>query len=212
VTGRRAVRDGPRVALTFDAEHPDRPAHVSDGAERILDALADAGARATFFVQGRWALAEPGSAARIGADGHVVGNHSHHHARMPALTDAGIRADVLDAQAAVAEATGVVPRPWFRCPFGAGHRDPRVRAALADAGYRDVGWHLSMEDWEPWRTGADVAGDALAGIDAHGDGVVVLLHTWPASAVDAVPAILDGLAERGARAVGIDELPPEAIP
>jgi peptidoglycan-N-acetylglucosamine deacetylase len=206
------VSDGRRVALTFDAEHPDRPAHVADGAERILDALADAGARATFFVQGRWALAEPGSAARIGAEGHLVGNHSYFHARMPALTDDGIRADVLDAHAAVAETTGTDPRPWFRCPFGTGNDDPRVRGVLAEVGYRDVGWHLSPEDWEPWRTVADVVKDALAGIDAHGDGVVVLLHTWPASTVDAVSEILEGLAGRGARAVGIDELAPEDLP
>ena len=206
------MNDGPRVALTFDAEHPDRSAHVADGAARILDELAAAGARATFFVQGRWALAEPKTAARIGSEGHLVGNHSHHHARMPAMTDEGIRADVLEADAAVTEATGIAPRPWFRSPFGSGLDDARVRGVLAEVGYRDVGWHVSVEDWEPWRTGTDVARDALSGIDAHGDPVVVLLHTWPSSAVEAVPAILGGLADRGARWVRIDELPPEALP
>jgi len=47
-----------RVALTFDAEHPDRPARPGND-ERLLDALAAAGVRATFFVQGRWAEAYP---------------------------------------------------------------------------------------------------------------------------------------------------------
>jgi len=202
----------PRVALTFDAEHPDRPAHVADGADRILDVLAEAGARATFFVQGRWALAEPEGARRIGTSGHLVGNHSHHHARLPGMTDEGIRADVLDAEAAVTEATGVGPRPWFRCPFGAGHSDPRVRAVLDEIGYRDVGWHVAGEDWEPWRTGADVARDVLARLDERGRDTVVLLHTWPVSCVEGLGAILDGLAERGVATVRIDELPAESVP
>jgi peptidoglycan-N-acetylglucosamine deacetylase len=206
------VSDGPLVALTFDAEHPDRPAHVADGADLILDVLAGAGARATFFVQGRWALAEPARAARIGAEGHLVGNHSFFHARMPDLTDEGIRADVLDAHAAVAEATGASLRPWFRSPFGAGRDDRRVRSVLAEVGYRDVGWHVAAEDWEPWRTGPDVARDVLAGVDVGADASVVLLHTWPAATVEGLPAILEGLAERGARIVGVDELPAEAVP
>jgi len=53
-----------RVALTFDAEHPDRPAHAAGNAERILDLLGDAGIRATFFVQSRWAEANPTTAGR----------------------------------------------------------------------------------------------------------------------------------------------------
>ena len=57
----RHVSDGTllRVALTFDAEHPDRPWCPPRNAEHILDALGDAGVRATFFVQGRWAESQP---------------------------------------------------------------------------------------------------------------------------------------------------------
>ena len=42
-----------RVALTFDAEHPDRPGCPPGNAERILDTLEGSGVRATFFVVGR---------------------------------------------------------------------------------------------------------------------------------------------------------------
>ena len=41
-----------RVALTFDAEHPDRPT-TSGVDEQLLDVLDDLDVRATFFVQGR---------------------------------------------------------------------------------------------------------------------------------------------------------------
>jgi peptidoglycan/xylan/chitin deacetylase (PgdA/CDA1 family) len=201
-----------RVALTFDAEHPDRPLGRPDHAGRILDALAAAGARATFFVQGRWALAYPSLAHRIADEGHLVGNHSHFHAPITLFSDDGIRADVIEGQDAVAEATGVDPRPWFRCPFGDGHDDPRVLAILDELGYRNVFWRVMVEDWEPHRTGPLLERDTIAGVASHGDGAIVLLHTWPLGTADAVPSIVRGLADRGATFVGVDELPTEFLP
>lgn len=203
--------DGPlRVALTFDAEHPDRPGCPPDNAERILATLRDRGVRATFFVQGRWAQAQPATAERIANDGHLVGHHSHYHARMPLLHDDGIASDVTEGQEAVVAATGRDPRPWFRCPFGAGHDDPRVLAALEALGYRDVNWHVELDDWEPWRTGPAIAENAIDRSRAHGDGAVVLLHTWPAGTGDAIGPIIDGLTASGASFVALDEL--EALP
>jgi peptidoglycan-N-acetylglucosamine deacetylase len=200
------------VALTFDAEHGDRPRGRPDNASRILDALRAAGARATFFVQGRWALAYPELARRIADDGHLVGNHSHFHSRMTLFSDDGLRADVLEAQEAVSETTGADPRPWFRCPFGDGHDDPRVLGLLRELGYRNVYWRVMVEDWEPYREGPALARDAIAGVVGHGDGAILLLHTWPEGTADAVPAILGGLRDHGASFVGVDEVPTEHLP
>lgn len=195
-----------RVALTFDAEHPDRSWCPPGAIDTILDTLAADAVRATFFVQGRWAQSQPTLARRISEDGHVVGHHSHYHARMPLLSDVGIREDLRDGAEAIAAATGVDPRPWFRCPFGAGHEDARVLAALDELGYREVGWHVELEDWEPHRDGASIAADALAGIEAQGDGAVVLLHTWPGGTAEAIGPLLAGLGAAGVTAVTIDEL------
>ncbi len=119
-----------RVALTIDTEHPDRPGGDPDGA-KVVDTLRVERAPATFFLQGRWALANPDVAAQIAGDGHLIGNHSFFHARMPRLTDDGIAYDLATAQEAIIEATGIDPRPWFRCPCGDGHDDPRVSTAVA---------------------------------------------------------------------------------
>ena len=204
--------DGFRVALTFDAEHPDRPSGRPDHAARILDALAAAGARATFFVQGRWALAYPSLARRIAEEGHLIGNHSHFHARISLFSDDGIRADVVEGHEAVVASTGVDPRPWFRCPFGDGHDDPRVLGILGELGYRNVFWRVMVEDWEPARTWPVLLRDVVAGVEAFGDGGVVLLHTWPEGTAEAVPPVLRTLRERGAAFVGVDELPEELLP
>ena len=193
------------VALTFDAEHPDRSWCPPGAAERILDVLAGAGIRATFFIQGRWAEAYPGTARRIADEGHLVGNHSHHHARMPLLLDRGLREDVDTARGAIIQATGRDPRPWFRCPWGTGADDPRVLAALAAAGYRHVGWHVEVEDWEPTRAPHAIAADAIDGVRRHGDGTVLLLHTWPGGTVEALQRVLDDLPD-GTAFITVDAL------
>ena len=90
----------------------------------------------------------PRLARSIADDGHLIGLHSFYHARMPLLHDEGIATDVQDGHRAVLEATGVDPRPWFRCPFGAGHDDPRVLGVLERLGYRNVYWNVVLEDWE----------------------------------------------------------------
>ena len=197
------------VALTFDAEHPDRSWCPPGAAERILDVLAGADILATFFVQGRWAEAYPATARRIADEGHLVGNHSHHHARSPLFSDRGLREDVDAARDAIVRATGRDPRPWFRCPFGDGADDPRVLAVIAAAGYRHVGWHVEVEDWEPARTPEAIASDAVGGIRQHGDGAVLLLHTWPGGTVEALPLMLKDLHE-GIRFVTVDAL--KAVP
>ena len=163
-------------------------------------------------MQGRWCEADPATVRRIADDGHLVGNHSHYHARMTLLADEGIRADVEDAEAAIVDATGEPTRPWFRCPFGDGHDDPRVQAILHELGYRDVHWHVELEDWEPSRTKAAIARDAIDGTRRHGDGAVVLLHTWPNAHRGRAPTIVRVLAARGSRFVRLDDLPEEALP
>jgi peptidoglycan/xylan/chitin deacetylase (PgdA/CDA1 family) len=202
------VSDGPRVALTFDAEHPDRPLCPPGNAEAILDTLAETRTVATFFVQGRWARSRTDLARRIADDGHMIGHHSQFHAPMPLLTDDGIRGDVLEGARDIVETTGHDPRPWFRCPFGSGHDDPRVHALLSELGYRNVHWHVELDDWEPWRTGHDVERDAVDGVMAHGDGAVVLLHTWPSPTAEALPGIVKRLSDFGARFVTVEELAP----
>ena len=194
-----------RVALTFDAEHPDRP-NDGHGARLILDALARADAAATFFLQGRWAEANPELARRIVADGHLVGSHSHYHVRMPLLTDAGLATDVRAAESAIRRITRVDPRPWFRLPFSSGATHARLISQLAGLGYRHVGWHVEVKEWRARETPRGVADRIVSGATAHGDGAIVLLHTWPDPVSRSLPAVLERLTAAGGRMVRLDHL------
>jgi peptidoglycan/xylan/chitin deacetylase (PgdA/CDA1 family) len=195
-----------RVALTFDAEHPDRR-HRPGGTERVLETLALTGTTASFFVQGRWAEAFPTLARSIADGGHLVGNHSHYHVRMPLLSAKGIVTDVRAAERAIVRATGQDPRPWFRCPFGAGANDPDVLGALARLGYRDTGWDVDGLDWRSDATGRALARTAADAALAHGDGTVILLHPWTTATGRALPALIEDVRARGGEFVRLDALP-----
>ena len=195
-----------RVALTFDAEHPSRRQCPPGVAERILDTLQSQRVKATFFVQGRWATAYPTIARAIVQGGHLAGNHSHSHAPMPDLSDAGLATDIEEAEASIRALTGADPRPWFRCPFGAGSDDPRVLAALERLGYRNVHWDVDATDWDDEQTAAAVSAQIVRETLGRGDGAVVLLHTWPAPTAAALPEIIERLRAAKARFVTVAEL------
>jgi len=194
-----------RVALTIDTEQRSRPAAAGNPG-RLLDTLAGLDVPATFFVQGRWAGARRDWACRIRDEGHLLGNHSYYHAPLDLMTDAGIRDSVRRAEELILSVTGVDPRPWFRCPYGAGERDQRVLAALTELGYRNVEWDVDERDWDDRRDPGDLAPTIVSAAVACGDGARVLLHSWPDATVEALPRIVTGLRAAGAMLVRLDEL------
>jgi peptidoglycan/xylan/chitin deacetylase (PgdA/CDA1 family) len=191
-----------RVALTIDTEQPDRPCSGRALAS-ILDTLE--ARRATFFIQGRWARSRPEEATRIAEGGHTLGNHTHYHAPLDCLSDHGIAQDLLEAEELIKEITGRSPRPWFRCPFGAGMSDPRVLGQISAAGYVHVGWDVDPWDWHEESDAQAVEQRVLNGVREHEDSIV-LLHSWPDATADALPRILDALDSANAELVEVSDL------
>jgi peptidoglycan-N-acetylglucosamine deacetylase len=196
-----------QVALTFDAEHPDRPHCPPGNEERVLEVLAREGVRATLFLQGRWVQAHPGVARRVAQEGHLVGNHSHYHVRMRLLSADGFRTDVLNAERAIAETIGADPRPWFRLPFGSGHGDDRLARLLEELGYRNVGWDVDGFDWKENTSARDVEDSIVREALACQSQAIVLMHTWSETTVHALPRIVGRLRQQGASFCTVAELP-----
>ena len=132
VTWRLPAGD-PGIALTFDdGPHPEIT-------PQVLDLLAAAGQRATFFCIGEHVVRHPDLVRRIVAEGHALGLHSHGHSRwfntwMPAR----VRADLVRAQEVMAEATGAPAPRLFRPPVGL--KNPMVAIVVAELGLRTVTW------------------------------------------------------------------------
>ncbi len=184
-------------ALTFDdGPHP-------QGTPAVLEILARAGVRATFFLVGEQIVRNPGLAGEIAAAGHVVGAHCHRHRNLLRLTPWQVREDILRARAIIEGATGCSPT-LYRPPYGMLNA-----AALALArrnGWRTLLWSHWGRDWEARATPESIAAELTAGV---GEGAVLLLHdaddysapsSWRRTAA-ALPRVLDTLGERGLRAV-----------
>jgi peptidoglycan/xylan/chitin deacetylase (PgdA/CDA1 family) len=102
----------PEVALTFD----DGPSPTTT--PRVLEALASAGVRATFFLVGKKALAHPQLVREIAGAGHELGLHGFEHDRLFSLRgSARVADDIRRTQAAIA-AAGVPEPKLFRPPIG----------------------------------------------------------------------------------------------
>jgi peptidoglycan/xylan/chitin deacetylase (PgdA/CDA1 family) len=87
---------------------------VGRGLERVLEALGEFDAAATFYVPGVTAARHPDAIGAVAARGHEVGHHGHTHRSPAALTTSEQRAELTDGLAALA-ALGIEPR-GYRAP------------------------------------------------------------------------------------------------
>ncbi|HEY7257640.1 MAG TPA: flippase-like domain-containing protein [Gaiellales bacterium] len=198
----------PMVALTFD----DGPS--PEWTPGVLDALRDAGARATFFALGRQVRAHPEIARRIVEEGHELASHGDDHSL---LVFAGPRAIVQQFRAAdhaLADAVDGRASKLFRAPHG--FRNPFVSAVAGQEGYRVVGWHGSVFDTA--RPGVEAIVARCR--DVLRPGAILLLHDGDGSGqggdrgqtVEAVPHILASAREQGLEPVTVSQLAEELRP
>ena len=186
-----------RLVLTFDAEHPDRPA-LPGNAEQLLEVLASEHVTATFFVQGAWAAAYPELVRRMGTDGHAIGNHSWSHTHLPRLTGDGLREEIVSTEALLGQLAMARCLPLFRPPYGDGLRSRGLIAAVDRQGYRMLGWDLDPADWRPGTSVGELLGRVAALAQGAADGATIVFHTWPDCTAAALPAIIDALRGSGA--------------
>jgi peptidoglycan-N-acetylglucosamine deacetylase len=153
-----------RVWLTID----DGP---SADTRALLDLLDAHGAKATFFVVGERAAAQPDLVREIVARGHGIGNHSSRHpsAWFWALGPRRMRDEIVRCQDTLRAITGTAPH-WFRAVVGMAN--PFVSAPLRECGLARVAWDARAFD----ALEADPA-RVVARIERRlSPGAIVLLH------------------------------------
>ena len=182
--GVRVIRNGyrtqPRVALTID----DGPHPLIT--PLILEALKQAGVKATFFIVGKKAEEYPELLRRIVAEGHEIGNHTYSHARLTKLPPAQIWAEIRACDEVVRRLTGVKMR--YLRPPGGGYDEQALRVVQA-AGYSLALWTDNTGDWRkpPVQT---IVHNALRKIAPGG---IILMHQGDPVSVEAIPMIVRGL-------------------
>jgi peptidoglycan/xylan/chitin deacetylase (PgdA/CDA1 family) len=157
------------LALTFD----DGPNAI--WTPRLLDILASHGVKATFFLLGSRAEAEPTLARRIVAEGHLIGNHSWSHVDLSLTAAPRMREEMLKCKKAIEQISGT-PVKFFRPPFGA--RRPAVLRAARELGMTPVLWNAMTTDWkEPSAEKIAARMERKIGrLQQHGRAANIVLH------------------------------------
>ncbi len=194
---KRARRDDGAVGLSFD----DGPDPIAT--PRILEILARAKVRATFFVTGEAADAHPELVRQLVAAGHEVGSHGYRHRH--ALFQRWPLVGYFDTRKAIRKLEALVGATrFYRGPYGA--YSWAVLAATWQCRVQPVNWTVEAHDWHPQFTPMDVV--AKVANEARSGGVIVMHDAGRGAlrSVHALEPVLAELARRQLRVVPLREL------
>ena len=179
------------VVLTFD-DGPLRPY-----TRPVLDALEAECTRATFFLVGRMALADPAMVREISRRGHTVGAHTWSHQNLRKLTPLKARHEIELGFSAVRLALGRPPAPFFRFPYLG---DTKSMNGLMQS--RRMGVFSIEVDATDYRTKdpAQVHQNILNQLAEKRKGII-LFHDIQTSTSHALPGLLAALKAQGYRVV-----------
>jgi peptidoglycan/xylan/chitin deacetylase (PgdA/CDA1 family) len=190
------------VVLTFD----DGPLPATT--KQVLDALSRECVKATFFLIGRNAEANPDLVKREIREGHTVGSHSWSHpaATLRGLSESAARAEITKGMNAVDMAgwgetgpDGKPHVPFFRFP-GFADTAPLLQF-LKEKGVAVFSTDIWAEDWRPMSPQAQLR-YLLNRLERAGRGII-LLHDIHPQTVAMLPDFLRALKERGYKVVHI---------
>lgn len=103
-----------RFAAPIDG-WPQQPSHIERQMMSLLDLLDETGTRSTFFILGQIARSYPHLVSMISDKGHEIASHGDGHQMITDLDPESFRQDLLDARAALEDASGQ-PVIGYRAP------------------------------------------------------------------------------------------------
>jgi peptidoglycan-N-acetylglucosamine deacetylase len=126
------------IALTFD----DGP--NPEWTPRLLEILAKHEVKATFFMLGKFAEAQPELVRRVASAGHLIGDHSWSHPKLSRCPAKRIEEELKRTKDTLEQIVGS-PVKFFRPPFGS--RRPAVFRIARELGLEPVLWNAMTNDW-----------------------------------------------------------------
>jgi peptidoglycan/xylan/chitin deacetylase (PgdA/CDA1 family) len=173
-------------ALTFDdGPHPT----IS---EKDLANLQSTKTPGTFFWLAQNVKAHADIVKTMIASGYPVGDHSWSHPQLNKPADLKRLKTNLDReinQSFILETAAYGHKPkFFRCPYGAGYRDPVIRGMIAKNGMIHVSWNVDSLDWQD-PVPASVQKRVEQQMAANGRGII-LFHDIHTPALTVVPNLI----------------------
>jgi peptidoglycan/xylan/chitin deacetylase (PgdA/CDA1 family) len=187
---------GPEILFTFD----DGP--HEEYTPKILDALKKHHVHAVFFWTGRRVKdtrpiddLRRQIVARAIAEGHLVGNHTVHHAHLCLETKKNAEAEI-DENAAIFEGITHMPVTWMRVPYG--DRCKRLDQELADRHLWHLHWDLDPMEWKTISTEA-TEGYLISRLRVLKSRAVIIVHDTHPMGAQAIPKVLDWIDKENER-------------
>jgi peptidoglycan/xylan/chitin deacetylase (PgdA/CDA1 family) len=186
------LSDG-EIVLTFD----DGPSRTHT--RSVLAALDRHCTKATFFMVGRMAAADPAMVQEVAKAGHTVAAHTFSHARIPGLSTQGLKDEIELGFSAVSKALGAPAAPFFRYPYlaASGRADTYLRERHIASFTIDV----DSRDFRV-RDGVSVKRTVLAQLASKRKGIL-LFHDIQPSTANSLDDLLAALKEHGYKVVHI---------
>ncbi|NJL65336.1 MAG: polysaccharide deacetylase family protein [Methylacidiphilales bacterium] len=184
------------IALTFD----DGP--WKETTPQMLDILKQNGVKATFFWVGTAIQENPNIAKQVVSEGHAIANHTFHH--WYKQMDVATAKSEIDRTADLIYKTTGVKTTLFRPPGG--YLNNGLASYAKSKNYAIVMWSQTSADTDPKAKYQVFVKNVLR--DAKPGGIV-LMHDGGGDrgrTVQALPAIIQGLKEKGYRFVTVPEL------
>jgi peptidoglycan/xylan/chitin deacetylase (PgdA/CDA1 family) len=184
------------VVLTFD----DGP--LPPYTNIILDTLASQCVKATYFLVGQMASANPSVVRRIYNEGHTIGTHSQNHPRFERLSMRRVEREVDDGINSIRAALGDAKAlsPFFRIPYLG--RTNAIERFLE--GKQLVTWSADVDTNDWWRgsTPEAIVQRAMRRLNAQGSGII-LMHDIHRKTAMALPFLLKELKANGYNVVQV---------
>ena len=189
--GRESVLQDHEVVLTFD-DGPLRPF-----TRPVLKALADHCTRATFFMVGKMAVADPAMVKEVLAAGHTVGSHTWSHKNLKPLGLLKGRQEFELGLSAVTQAAGQPIAPFFRFPYLSDSRAVRNYIQSRDTATFFI--DIDSKDFQT-RNSNEVFERTMRQLMAQRKGII-LMHDIQPSTAGMIRRLLDTLHQKGFKVV-----------
>lgn len=183
------VPAGSQVALTFE----DGPDIYT---ERLLNALEEQDAKATFFVVGDAASDFPDTINRILNTGNELGNHTYSHETLTKLDSSEIPYQINDLNQVIEQLTGT-STDLLRPPYGAVNE-----TVQENSDFPIILWSLDSGDKDTSEIG-DIVQKVLENVK---DGDIIRMHDTHETSVAAAEVLITELKNRGFELVTVSEL------
>ncbi len=198
------------VVLTFD----DGPHNRNTAA--ILDTLKEYNVKAYFFAVGQNIGTVNGDTIKLSkssaqlqralSEGHILANHSFTHPVLTKLSSEKQKQELLDTNRLLTAVSGG-DISNFRPPYGA--KNEQLVKLSHDSGMRSVMWNIDSKDWaDPMPE--SIVSRVMEELEKKKKGIL-LFHDIHKQTVQALPDLLQALADKGYKVVTIDGQPFTAV-